>query len=813
MFTEGTKMEIEDYPLEKRIFHLDEECYVIYLGSHPDDYKPFLRIGNSKYLTKNVIDHIYNVVITESCTGNPILEPENVDLEDLENIRYVGDKNTISRFLDFLKQFHIETKNIAFDQEIPAHDHNAVLYIYDNGNITLLYDKNRIFDLREREKKDLHFVERARWIKDQLVKNPLRYTGQNFEGTGFFLIKDSYFLFHRERCIAFGLPDHYFQSLAGFGIDPDLISAVAVDRASGDLLQLAKRKKFLKENLSVLTNNSEPLQNALRLFSTGKPDSLKFSLSTSSETTGKMLHGFTVKRMGPSYIATHRDIPIPMVLGTRTPSLQERCLILGMKNRISIGPLKKEISMPIAEGIPYTILVDPPDESKIGEEYIASLLSAFQDFFTPEESSLLRIIQEFISGDTPLAESAAQLRKGVKAVRIVKESPLPYVLCSLHALCALYEKKRQDGDTSGTLTALRKVIEKRLTSLSPDVPHFPLIGKCYITPEGFFILYQPSKKTLKSDDFALAKDFANGVKGITSSKAVFYTDELARLNQLIKGLSAAALVRRKKTQEKTEIGAPPGRREGITAPEGAAPPVEKPAAPTKKMPVLTRILLLIAGIIVIASVILFVPPISLYRKSISGRAERQMIVQGPEGEAQIQKEQREEVTSITEQPSGEETMEEATSQESETTAEGQEMTLDKEELESFLSLGYIQITILDVYKLTNKIALSNGYRGLDSPEELGRDPDWIYPENVFLLPDGTRYTVVKGDTIWYIAKRFIKKNLDRDWEKYQELRKELEMPDLNEERKNQILDELKALKEGSYSENFVKEIDKTLNRT
>ena len=66
---------------------------------------------------------------------------------------------------------------------------------------------------------------------------------------------------------------------------------------------------------------------------------------------------------------------------------------------------------------------------------------------------------------------------------------------------------------------------------------------------------------------------------------------------------------------------------------------------------------------------------------------------------------------------------------------------------------------------------------------------------------------------WHIAKRFIKKNLDRDWEKYQELRKELEMPDLNEERKNQILDELKALKEGSYSENFVKEIDQTLNRT
>jgi hypothetical protein len=386
------------------------------------------------------------------------------------------------------------------------------------------------------------------------------------------------------------------------------------------------------------------------------------------------------------------------------------------------------------------------------------------------------------------------------------------VLFNLHTLCALQEKKGQDSDTSGALAALRKGIEKHLTPLPADAPHFPLIGECYITPENLFILYRPSKKTLKSDDFVLAKDFIQGMQKVAAGKAVFFTNEMARLNQLIKGLSAVPSTRRKKAEEKPEIGAPPEKVEAITVPEGVAPRGKKAGVRAKKMPVLTKTLLIIAGTIVIAAAIFFLPPLSLYRKSISGRPERQMFAQRPEGELQIPKEEGEGETTSPVQPVGEQTTEVATVPESETGAVGQEKPLDKEEIESFLSLGYIQITILDVYRLTNKIALSNGYRGLDSPEELGRDPDWIYPGNVFMLPDGIQYTVVKGDTIWYIAKRFIKKNLDRDWERYQKLLVEFEKPEFTLERKNQIIDELKMLKEGSYSENFVKEIDETLNR-
>ena len=76
-------MEKSSYPSGKRIFRIDDECYIIYLGTGSDDIKPFLRIGNSKNLDDKITSNIYNIVITESYTGNPAYEPYNLNMSDL----------------------------------------------------------------------------------------------------------------------------------------------------------------------------------------------------------------------------------------------------------------------------------------------------------------------------------------------------------------------------------------------------------------------------------------------------------------------------------------------------------------------------------------------------------------------------------------------------------------------------------------------------------------------------------------------------------------------------------------------------------
>jgi hypothetical protein len=126
--------------------------------------------------------------------------------------------------------------------------------------------------------------------------------------------------------------------------------------------------------------------------------------------------------------------------------------------------------------------------------------------------------------------------------------------------------------------------------------------------------------------------------------------------------------------------------------------------------------------------------------------------------------------------------------------------------------GLIEITVLDIYLLTNEIAVSNGYRRLDSVAEAGRDPDWIYPGNLFVLPDSTEYTVVKGDTMWYIAHRFIIKRLEEDWDRYSSIKKEVDTGTPDTQRKEVLFRELKSIRERSYSENFSWEVDTTVEK-
>jgi hypothetical protein len=66
----------------------------------------------------------------------------------------------------------------------------------------------------------------------------------------------------------------------------------------------------------------------------------------------------------------------------------------------------------------------------------------------------------------------------------------------------------------------------------------------------------------------------------------------------------------------------------------------------------------------------------------------------------------------------------------------------------------IVIEDTDIYEYANIIAVKNGFmkiiRGIIQKD---KNPDWIYPGNVFLLHDDEKITVKKGDTLWSISRR------------------------------------------------------------
>lgn len=76
------------------------------------------------------------------------------------------------------------------------------------------------------------------------------------------------------------------------------------------------------------------------------------------------------------------------------------------------------------------------------------------------------------------------------------------------------------------------------------------------------------------------------------------------------------------------------------------------------------------------------------------------------------------------------------------------------------------MTLKDQVDLTNKIAIKNNYHRMLFPIEKfitgARNPDWIYPGNVLIMPDEQRVVVQSGDTMWDICENYLIKEINKD---------------------------------------------------
>ncbi|MBN1501451.1 MAG: hypothetical protein JW982_14920 [Spirochaetes bacterium] len=60
----------------------------------------------------------------------------------------------------------------------------------------------------------------------------------------------------------------------------------------------------------------------------------------------------------------------------------------------------------------------------------------------------------------------------------------------------------------------------------------------------------------------------------------------------------------------------------------------------------------------------------------------------------------------------------------------------------------ISVSNQDIFIYANEIAVKNGYDPFPNTEFKHRNPNWIFPDNKFIFPDGQTVTVVAGDTLW-----------------------------------------------------------------
>jgi len=98
--------------MNKRVFTIDEKCYLVYTGLSSTDNISFLRIGNSRFINENIQKHIRFIAVNDAHNLNIRLEKENI--KDMENgkIRYICNEKNREILFKKLKENGINTENL-----------------------------------------------------------------------------------------------------------------------------------------------------------------------------------------------------------------------------------------------------------------------------------------------------------------------------------------------------------------------------------------------------------------------------------------------------------------------------------------------------------------------------------------------------------------------------------------------------------------------------------------------------------------------------------------------------------------------------
>jgi len=80
-----------------------------------------------------------------------------------------------------------------------------------------------------------------------------------------------------------------------------------------------------------------------------------------------------------------------------------------------------------------------------------------------------------------------------------------------------------------------------------------------------------------------------------------------------------------------------------------------------------------------------------------------------------------------------------------------------EEEKDLLLKHKVKISESDIYKYSNDVAVKNGYSKLSYSGLKNKNPHWIFPANIFIMLDGEKVVVQKGDTLWDLARAKLEK--------------------------------------------------------
>ncbi|MFQ3619636.1 MAG: hypothetical protein SNJ78_01705, partial [Spirochaetales bacterium] len=472
-----------------RVFHIDHECYLIYLGTSHTDYRPFLRIGNSSALPEEIKSYVSSVLITDNYTGNPFLEHINLELPFSGETKFVGDPLRIERLKQFLHEKNLPQAEFEYETiEQSPEKGRSLVFFFKSGNLHVHHNGDELFNLRQREEQDLHGIYLTERVSSIVKANPLRYLLKTFQQPGFFYAGKKVYFFHEQRIGVFQTPNDYLFGLSRLGIDPDLLQwGIETDFQEGILRRL-KRSIINKRELRLGSPNIEMLRSVLHLFS-GMGASL---FAAEPDPKGTIhLQGFRF-RLEEGQVEFPINFTLPLGEEAERPE------------NLLYSPLIKRglpLGATLLEGVPYRFHIsEPPLLSSVLSTYLLSFAQTGVEVSTEAQlegwkgvvSALLQI-QEQWKRTTPGLEALHLLKPALLQVLKNNHTLSSLFLWNLSETCRCLDPKGVDGKTkihNFLYQIKKKSRDKDLFSFSSIKKGvLPIAGNVWVKADTLYLFY------------------------------------------------------------------------------------------------------------------------------------------------------------------------------------------------------------------------------------------------------------------------------------------------------------------------------------
>lgn len=532
---------------EQRVFQIDRECYVIFIGTSVRDVRPFLRIGNTPDFPQRVASEIRDVVLTDRMTGNPLFEADSVSQDESHQLRYLGDPDIVERFKDFVghEDIQIEAFETYSVEESPPEKH-ALVYFYKSGNMSVYYGAEKIFALEDRERRDVHFVEEARRIKNEYLRDPLRLQKPALAGPGVLRSGSTLFFYRDGKLIANNLPDSYFRTLAQKGIDPDQVHVWALSGHNTDeAVRLFKRARAKNATITVLTENTEPLHKLGRLFSSGvEGGSFRAEVHPAHEPLA--LFGDEIIQTGSNALRiSARDLPGVLELADSRSGLSGDTTFAAVADAdptLSFRWKDDTRTFRLIDGVPHNITESIPSERSLASSYISVWSPVLRDLLSAAEMPLVDQIEAFFSR-RPHGQAGEKAAKAIEQrLRTLRRptiaAPLQIFLYNARSLASLIvTEARNEGRLSNLadeLAALVPVVDDGVAGEAPCT------ATVHLGAHGAYTFFRPLSATMSARNIQFSSEVRQQVAVAgTVDESVFSRDRTA-LSELIDRLRVRA---------------------------------------------------------------------------------------------------------------------------------------------------------------------------------------------------------------------------------------------------------------------------------